>query len=56
MFVKNVIKDERQHEYSMPITSRVGIIFPMIDTIGITEWSCVGNVITHFIESTNLKP
>ena len=35
--VRSVIKNERQHEFSMHITSRVGISFPKIDTIDITE-------------------
>ncbi len=38
MFVRNVVKDERQHECSMHIIVRVGIDSPMIDTIGLTEW------------------
>ena len=36
--VRNVVKDERQHECSMHIIVRVGIDSPMIDTIGLTEW------------------
>ena len=55
MFVKNVVRKERQHEYSTHITSRVGTNSPKIDTIGIMEWYCVGSVTTRFIESINMR-
>ena len=55
MFVRNVIKDERQHEYSMHITSIVGINIPKRDTIDIMEWYCVSIVTMDFITNINLK-
>ena len=38
MFVRNVTRREKQHEFSTLTISRVGINFRRIDTIGITEW------------------
>ena len=55
MFVRNVTKDLKQHELSMHITSRVGKNSPKIDMIRVTEWCCVGNVIMHSTENTNLR-
>ena len=37
MFVRNVVKDERQHECSTPITSIHGKNTQRKDTIGTTE-------------------
>ena len=56
MYARNAINDLKQHELSTLIIERVGTNFPKIDTIEITESSCVGNVITRFIESISMRP
>jgi len=56
MFVRNATKDLKQHELLKHIIERVGTSFPKIDTIVTMVVCCVGNVITHSIENTNLKP
>ena len=53
--VRSVVKDEKQHECSTLITSRVGKNFLKIDTIGRTEWCCVSTVTISFTESISLK-
>jgi len=55
MFVRNVINDVRQHEFSTPIISRVGRNFPKKDTTGPMVVYCVGNVIILFTKNISLK-
>jgi hypothetical protein len=55
MYARNAINDLKQHELSTLIIERVGTNSPKIDTIEITESSCVGNVITRFIESISMR-
>ena len=55
MYARNAINDLKQHELSTLIIERVGTIFQKIGMIEITESSCVGNVITRFIESISTK-
>jgi hypothetical protein len=56
MFVRNAIRDERQHGYYMLTIRKVGIDSQPIDTIETMESCCVLNVITHSTKDTNLKP
>ena len=56
MYARNAVNDEKLHEFSTLITNGVGINFLSVDTIEITEWYCVGNVITRSIESISMMP